>query len=586
MEPDATMSAAAGEYAGLDRYEARRRVVAALEAAGALELVEDHVHAVGRCYRCDTVVEPYLSDQWFVKMAPLAEPALAAWGNGELRFTPERWGKVYTHWLENVRDWCISRQIWWGHRIPVWTCAAGHAFAAREDPATCPECGSAELAQDPDVLDTWFSAWLWPFSTLGWPDETEDLATFYPTNTLVTASEILFFWVARMVMAGYYCTGEAPFSDVVINGTVRDAVGRRMSKSLGNGIDPRVVIDEHGADALRYTLLATAPTGTDLNLAPDDFKLGRNFANKLWNAARFVLLNLPPGFEPAAIGGLAGELGDADRWILHRLDETTRRVTASLDAFRLDEAALAIQDFLWHDYCDWTIEWSKAHLETARGDAVRSVLVTALERSLRLLHPIMPFVTEELWREMPASLREGESIMIAPWPEPAGWDFPEAVEAMKRVRSVISAVRELRGEYGVAPGRRAPVTVAAPAGPAREALERHAADAARLAWATELLVVDDPPRGEGLASRVVEGGIEVAVRLADLMDVERERRRLSEEIERAGSLLAATRGRLANEAFVARAPEEVVRREREKAADLEGTVERLGGLLAALGADR
>ncbi|HUP18491.1 MAG TPA: valine--tRNA ligase [Gemmatimonadota bacterium] len=586
LEPDATMSAEAGEYAGLDRYEARKRIVAALEADGALVKVEDHVHAVGRCYRCDTVVEPYLSDQWFVKMEPLARPALSAWERGDLKFTPERWGKVYAHWLENVRDWCISRQIWWGHRIPVWTCARGHAFAAREDPTECPECGSADLTQDPDVLDTWFSSWLWPFSTLGWPDETADLTTFYPTNTLVTASEILFFWVARMVMAGYYSTGEAPFFDVVINGTVRDARGRRMSKSLGNGIDPRDVIDEHGADALRYTLLAAAPTGTDLNLAADDFKLGRNFANKLWNAARFVLLNLPQGFEPVAVDEIEDDVSDAEHWILHRLDETTRRVTAAIEAFRLDEAALGIQDFLWHDYCDWTIEWSKAHLEGARGEAVRSVLVTALERSLRLLHPIMPFVTEELWRELPASLREADSIMVAPWPEPAGWDFPEAVEAMKRVRSVISAVRELRGEYGVTPGRRAPVTVAAPAGPARAALERHAADAARLAWATELAVVDEAPRGDGVVSRVVEGGIEVAVRLADLMDVEKERRRLSEEIERAASLLASARGRLENEAFVSRAPEDVVQREREKAADLEGAVERLGGLLAALGTGR
>ncbi|MDX1622392.1 MAG: valine--tRNA ligase [Gemmatimonadota bacterium] len=585
LEPDATMSEAAGGYAGLDRYEARKRIVDDLEDRGRLEKVEAHEHAVGRCYRCDTVVEPRLSDQWFVKMKPLAAPALEAWREGTLSFTPERWGKVYEHWLENVRDWCISRQIWWGHRIPVWTCGEGHEFAAREDPDVCPECGSERLEQDPDVLDTWFSSWLWPFSTLGWPEETEDLQTFYPTDTLVTASEILFFWVARMVMAGYYCMDECPFSDVVINGTVRDHLGRRMSKSLGNGIDPRAVIDEHGADALRYTLLASAPTGTDLNLAIEDFEMGRNFANKLWNATRFVSIQLPETFEPLPREKLAGHpaVTDAERWILHRLDETTRTATARAEAFRLNDAALAIYDFLWHDFCDWTIEWSKAHLEGDRGELVRSVLVAVLERSLRLLHPIMPFVTEELWQRLPEACRTGESIVVAPWPEARGWDFPAATESMALARAVIAAIRNLRAEYRVEPGRRAPATVVAAEPEAREQLERHADDIARLAASSGVQVLAEAPREEGTVSQVVEGHVEVSVRLADLVDLERERERLDGEIARTRSLLEASRAKLANEQFVEKAPAEVVEREREKQEDLERAVERLGSLRAALG---
>ncbi|HUP00260.1 MAG TPA: valine--tRNA ligase [Gemmatimonadota bacterium] len=599
LNPDATMNEAAGRFAGLDRFEARRQIVAALEEEGYLEKVEDHAHAVGRCYRCGTVVEPYLSDQWFVRMKPLAEPALAAARDGTLRFTPQRWTKVYEHWLENVRDWCISRQIWWGHRIPVWTCGRGHVFAAREDPDRCPECGSAELQQETDVLDTWFSAWLWPFSTLGWPDETEDLATFYPTQTLVTGAEILFFWVARMVMAGYYCTGRCPFTDVVIHGTVRDERGRRMSKSLGNGIDPREVIAEHGADALRFTLVTAAPTGTDLQLAPDHFIAGRNFANKLWNAARFVFLNVPESFAPSppekarpedagtdgagADRETAGDEQEAvDRWILHRLDETTRAVDASLAAFRIGDAAGAIYSFLWHDYCDWYIEWCKAGLDRPHGDRTRSVLLTGLERSLRLLHPFMPFITEEIWQALPAPLRAAESIMIEEWPGPAGWDYPEEAGRVALMQEIIGRARNLRAEYGVPPGRRAPLIVAAAEPKAREELARHAADIARLAGASETRVVPDTPRGDGTVVQVVRGGIEVAVRLADLVDVDKERERLTSEIRRTEALLGSTRHKLADREFIARAPDEVVERERRKAVDLEGALERLNDLVAAL----
>jgi valyl-tRNA synthetase len=580
LAPDATMSEAAGRFAGLDRFAAREAVLEALESQGFLVSEEEIRHSVGRCYRCDTVVEPYLSDQWFVRMRPLAEPALAALREGKLSITPARWEKVYAHWLENVRDWCISRQIWWGHRIPVWTCANGHQFAAREDPERCPECGSESLEQDPDVLDTWFSSWLWPFSTLGWPDETEDLATFYPTNTLVTASEILFFWVARMVMAGYFCMGENPFRDVVINGTVRDAKGRRMSKSLGNGIDPREVIDEHGADALRFTLVAAAPTGTDIHLAPEDFKIGRNFANKLWNAARYVLMNVPADLEPAELDLAA--LEPPDKWILHRLDAATEAVDRALASFRMNDAAQAIYEFLWRDYCDWYIEWSKPRLAGEGGDAVRGVLLVALERSLRLLHPFMPFVTEELWRQLPVGLRGEESIMIAPWPEPAGWSYPAESAAMELIQQVIGAARALRARYDVPPARRASMTIAAEDAADRATLERFVDDIARLALASEAQVVDSAPRGEGIAGEVVRGGIEVAVRLADLVDVARERERLGAEIAGVERLLGSAQAKLADERFVSRAPAEVVAREREKAADLERSLERLRELESSL----
>jgi valyl-tRNA synthetase len=583
LNPDASMNEHAGRFEGLDRFEARRQIVEALEAEGLLEKIEDHQHAVGHCYRCDTVVEPYLSDQWFVRMGPLAKPALDAYRAGELGFSPSTWGKTYEHWLENVRDWCISRQIWWGHRIPVWTCANGHQFAAREDPERCPDCDDRDLTQDPDVLDTWFSSWLWPFSTLGWPDETEDLETFYPTQILVTASEILFFWVARMVMAGYYCTERSPFSDVVINGTVRDEIGRRMAKSLGNGIDPREMIDQFGTDALRYTLVTLVPTGVDLKLATDDFKVGRNFANKLWNAARFVFLNTPEGFEPQPIEAIDPKsLGDRERWLLERLDETIVAVDGHLEAFRLDEASNALRDFLWHDYCDWAIEWSKTDLDGPDGDTVRNVLLGVLERGLRLLHPIMPFVTEELWQRLPATMRSGESIMIAAWPEPQEWNFGLEAARVGLLREVIVAARNLRSGYEVAPSHKAPLVIVVEDGEDRAALDRHAADVARLAGASEARVVAEAPSENGFVSRVVRGGIEVAVRLADLIDIERERERLIAESDRKQRQLAAVQHKLDNAEFVAKAPEQVVAREREKAADLEQALDRLDELLEAL----
>ncbi|HSH46315.1 MAG TPA: valine--tRNA ligase, partial [Longimicrobiales bacterium] len=463
LTPDGHMTDDVPEaFRGLDRFEARKKVVAELDALGLLERVEHHTHTVPRCYRCDTVVEPRLSEQWFVKMKPLAEPALAASRDGRVRFTPQRWQKVYEHWLENIRDWCISRQLWWGHRIPVWYCQSeecGETIVAREDPTECPKCGGGELRQDADVLDTWFSSWLWPFSTLGWPEETEDLKAFYPTHTLSTAPEILFFWVARMIMAGLEFMGEVPFRDVLLHATVRDHHGRKMSKSLGNGIDPLEVVERFGADALRYTVVAGAAVGTDIYLNYENleeaFAPGRNFANKLWNAGRFALMNL--GDEPVKTPEeVAGDLELADRWILSRLNHTTRRVTGSLESYRLHEAAESVHGFFWGEVADWYLELIKGRLNGEAGEASReaakATLVAVLDGVFRLLHPIMPFITDELWRRLPWP--EGgsrpESLVVAGWPEPvAGRDDRDAEAQLDALQELISTVRGLRSEYDV-----------------------------------------------------------------------------------------------------------------------------------------
>ncbi|MGH7506667.1 MAG: valine--tRNA ligase, partial [Longimicrobiales bacterium] len=429
MNPDATMGPnAPAEYRGLDRFEARGRVIAAFEEQGLLDRIEDHTFALPRCYRCETIVEPRLSEQWFVRMKPLAEPALAASRDGRVRFTPERWKKVYENWLENIHDWCISRQLWWGHRIPVWYCqtdGCSEMIVAREDPASCRKCGGEALRQDEDVLDTWFSSWLWPFSTLGWPEDTPDLAAFYPTSTLVTAPEILFFWVARMIMAGLEFMGEIPFADVYLNGTVRDLEGRKMSKSLGNGIDPLEVVQLFGADALRYTVIAASGLGTDLYMdyrnLEETFKPGRNFANKVWNAARLVLMNL--GDEPVrTLDEVEAHLEVADRWILSRFNAAAREVTRQLEGFRFKEAAEAAYHFFWGELADWYLEMVKLRLRGEGGDesreAAKATLVAVLDGILRLLHPMMPFITEALWRKLPLPAEREESLIIARWPEP------------------------------------------------------------------------------------------------------------------------------------------------------------------------
>jgi valyl-tRNA synthetase len=574
LTPDARISLAAPQrFQGLDRYEARRRVVAEFEAAGLLEKVEPHRHAVGHCYRCDTVVEPRLSDQWFVRMEPLARPALARYRDGTLRFIPERRGDDYTQWLEGIRDWCISRQLWWGHRIPVWYCQSegcARTTVSRTDVEACPGCGGA-VRQDDDVLDTWFSSWLVPFSSLGWPDRTTDLATFYPGHTLVSAPEILFFWVARMIMAGLHFMGEVPYRHIYLHGTVRDTQHRKMSKSLGNGIDPLEVVERYGADALRYSLVSGMSVGTDVILDPDDleasFAAGRNFANKLWNAGRFILSDLDRPPRPLAGGPRAvrrDELTLTDRWIIARCDATVREATEAYEKFRLNEAAAAVYRFLWSDLADWYIEQIKPRLygDVPGGDVARAVATQTFDVALRLLHPIMPFVTEALWRRFPGRPATA-SVSVAPWPRPDGRAAdPAALAEFDRVQQVVGAIRGIRAEYGVPPGQAVRAFVSQNGGAPDAALDHERATIVRLARLSDLILAEATERVGGHA--VLPDGTAVFVALGDAIDVGRECFRLGAEAERLGGLLAAQEKKLGNAQFVARAPADVVARERDK----------------------
>ncbi|CAN5673116.1 valine--tRNA ligase [soil metagenome] len=594
MTPQAALNDQVPEpFRGLDRFEARRRVMAAMEELGLVEKVEDHTHSIPHCYRCDTIVEPRLSEQWFVRMKPLAEPALAASREGRLRFTPDRWTKVYDQWLENIRDWCISRQLWWGHRIPVWYCRADgcdEVLAAREDPTTCPKCGGNDLEQDPDVLDTWFSSWLWPFSTLGWPDETADLKAFYPTHTLVTAPEILFFWVARMVMAGYEFMGDAPFSDVYLTGTVRDTQGRKMSKSLGNGIDPLEVVRLYGADALRYTVISSVGFGTDVYMDPDDldssFSVGRNFANKIWNAGRFALMNIGDDQVPA-IDDVRDDLELADRWILSRLSVATADVTRSLEAFRFHEAAEGAYHFFWGELADWYLELVKPRMlpdaDPASRLAAKATLVHVLDGALRLLHPIMPFITEALWLRLPVpeGVTREESLVVGAWPVPAPRD-EQAEAAMAALMELIGAVRALRSEYNVPAGSHVTIRITGVADTLRHALDAEERAVRRMARVSDI-AFDGATDGTLGAHAVLRNGVDLFVPLADVIDVAQERQRLGKELERIAGQVRATETRLGSEQFTARAPAEIVAREREKVDSLRDQQQRLEAKLRGLG---
>ena len=576
LTPEARMSLAAPErFQGLDRYEARRRVVQEFEQLGLLEGVDQHRHAVGHCYRCDTVIEPRLSEQWFVRMAPLARPALEAYRHGRLRFVPERRGDDYARWMETIRDWCISRQLWWGHRIPVWYCQVercGKMIASRTDIERCPDCGGP-VRQDEDVLDTWFSSQLVPVSSLGWPDDTDDLARYYPGHTLVTAPEILFFWVARMVMAGLEFRSEIPCSTVYLHGTVRDTQHRKMSKSLGNGIDPLDVVALYGADALRYTLVAGSAVGTDVILDPDDiessFAPGRNFANKLWNAGRFILSNLDGPVRPLA-GPHPGvvrreELALADRWIIARCDATVGEVTEALERFRLNEAAAAAYRFVWSDLADWYIEQIKPRLagDQPGGDVARAVAAQTFDVALRLLHPVMPFITEALWQRLPGG-PEGASISLAPWPRPdARARDAAALEQFGAVQELISAVRALRGEYGVQPGQSVKIWIAN-AGPG-DVFHRERGTIRRLARISEL---EHRPADSHLgAHAVLRDGTGVFMPAEGVFDVDREIERLQKEADRLSRAIESQHRKLANDQFTSRAPADVVQRERDKLKD-------------------
>ncbi len=599
---DGRMTEEAGSrYAGLDRYEARERVVADLEGEGRLLRVEEHEHAVGRCDRCNSVVEPLVSRQWFVRMKPLAAPAIAAVRDGRVRFVPERFARVYEHWLENVRDWCISRQLWWGHRIPAWHCPdCGETTVAREReaPRTCPRCGSARLERDPDVLDTWFSSALWPFSTLGWPEETEDMRRFYPTDVLVTGYDIIFFWVARMVWSSLEFTGREPFRHVYVHGIVRDSLGRKMSKSLGNGVDPLEVIEKYGADTLRFTLITGVTPGNDQRWHWERVEGSRNFCNKVWNAARFVLAQLD-GFTPPAGGaadrtagsGDAGSPGAAptaeplavppgaelpERWIISRANGLVAEVTDLLERFELGEAARLLYDFFWGEFCDWYLELAKPRLSGPGRDGVRRTLWSVLETWLRLAHPFLPFITEEIWQRLP---HRGESLAVAPWPA-AGPRDEEAEGDMGFLMEVTRAVRNLRAEMRIAPAARAVVRARAE-GRERRLLTVGAPLVQQLAGLAELRL-DPDGDAPGKAVTAVVGGTVLSLPLEDLVDVERELARLERELAAAREELRRVEAKLGDPRFRERAPAEVVAKEEAKRQDLALRAARLSHRVSEL----
>ncbi len=553
------------ELAGLDRFDARKKIVQMLEAAGLLEKVEPHQHAVRHCYRCDTVVEPRLSDQWFVKMQPLAVRALSAYRAGEVRFVPEHWGATYEHWMENIRDWNISRQLWWGHRIPVFTCRqCGEQWADREDPRRCRKCGGP-VERDPDVLDTWFSSWLWPFATFGWPERTPDLARFYPGHTLVTAPEILFFWVARMIMAGYHFLGDRPFATVYLHGTVRDTLHRKMSKSLGNGIDPLDVVRLYGADALRWTVIGGSSLGADVILDPSDlettFAPGRNFANKLWNIGRFILAQLPERVQPLESFERA-KLPLADRWILMRANSAVHAATEYMEQFRLDEAAKRCYEFVWGELADWYVEAVKPRLASGDAAAAQAVLAYCFDTALRLLHPVVPFITEELWQKIPGR-KQDELLAVAPWPS----FRPELVDSeldaqFLRVKQVVEEIRSIRAEYKVPPKTRLRASITARGRDNREVFEAESETIRRLAQLDELSFDGGSKRIGAYA--IFGDGSEVFVALEGAIDLQQECRRLSGDLARLEHQLSGLAAKLTNQNFVARAPADVVAKEREK----------------------
>ncbi|KYH31841.1 valine--tRNA ligase [Neomoorella mulderi] len=578
---DAVMTEEAGPYAGMERYACRQRIVEDLKNKGFLVKVEDHTHAVGHCYRCGTVVEPLVSPQWFVRMAPLAAPAIQAAKEGKVRFIPERFTKIYLNWLENIRDWCISRQLWWGHRIPVWYCQqCGEEICAVADPEECPACGSTALEQDPDVLDTWFSSALWPFSTLGWPEDTPELKTFYPTSVLVTGRDIIFFWVARMLFMGLEFMGQVPFREVFIHGLVLDAQGRKMSKSLGNGVDPMEVIEKYGADCLRFMLVTGNTPGNDLRFHPERLEGTRNFTNKIWNAARFALMNLED-FKPVPLE--PKDLALPDRWILSRLNGLIREVTEGLEAYEIGEVARLLYDFFWGEFCDWYIELIKPRLygkDQKARQVAQGVLVEVLGKSLQLLHPFMPFITEEIWQHLPG---KRESIMISSWPRVLPErDDNDAEKAMELVMAVIRAIRNLRSEMNVPPGRSAGVILVTASGEDRQTLQEASGYLEVLAAASPVEVKAALPQPPARAATAVTGGVQVFLPLAGLIDLEKEQARLEKELQNTRAELEKVEKKLARVDFRTKAPAAIVAKEEAKAAELKSKVAALSQRLSFL----
>lgn len=571
-----------GKYNGMDRYEARKAIVADLEAEGYLVKVEDYSHSVGTCYRCHSDVEPISSEQWFVKMAPLAKEAIRVVEDGEVKFVPERFSKTYLNWMYNVRDWCISRQLWWGHRIPAWYCAdCGHVTVSKEDATECEACHSKNIEQDPDVLDTWFSSALWPFSTLGWPEETEDLKYFYPTDVLVTGYDIIFFWVARMIFSACEQMHKIPFHTVLIHGLIRDPQGKKMSKSAGNGVDPIEMIERFGADALRFNIITGNSPGNDMRFYVERCEAMRNFANKLWNASRFVMMNLTIGDC-----ALPEKLELEDRWILSKLNSLRGEVRENLDRYELGIAAQKIYDFIWDSYCDWYIELTKPRLnggDAAAKEGAERVLLYVLTDILKLLHPFMPFITEEIFQAIP---HEGEALIIAPFPKyDEALSFPKDEEGFERVMEVIRAVRSRRAEMNVPPSRKAKVIICAQD---QETYRSSAKYLSRLASASEVEVrgisgagSDAEENAKGMVT-VTTSSARVLMPMAELVDLEAERARLEKELEKARAQLEAQNKKLANESFVSRAPEAVVNAERERAEKAKALIANLEESLAKL----
>ena len=562
MDESGAINENGGKYAGMPGLEARKKIVEDLKEQGFLVKVEPIKHNVGECYRCKTVVEPRVSEQWFVKMKPLAEPAIQAVEDGRTKFVPDRFSKIYFHWLENIRDWCISRQLWWGHRIPAWYCEdCGEMIVAREEPHVCPKCGSAHLRQDPDTLDTWFSSALWPFSTLGWPDKTPDLDYFYPTNTLVTGYDIIFFWVVRMMFSGLKHTGEVPFNTVLIHGLVRDSQGRKMSKSLGNGIDPLQVIDEYGADALRFMLATSTSPGNDMRYSVEKVEACRNFANKIWNAVRFILMNTE-GHD--VTNALPENLSLEDRWIVDAFNHLSQEVTENLEHFELGVAGQKVYDFLWDVFCDWYIEISKIRLNSgseAEAQSARQVLVWVMSGTLQLLHPFMPYITEEIWQSLP---HEGEAIVVSKWPEynPAHC-FPEAAAEMEKIMDVVRSVRNRRAEMNVQPSRKTHLYVETTSA---ETFEDGTPILERLAFASgvEIGAQFNVPG----AVTIVTPGAKVFIPMDELVDKDAEQKRLTKELESAQKQYDTAQAKLKNEKFISKAPADVVEGVTQNAAKL------------------
>ncbi len=578
--------------AGKPAKKARGMVVELLQERGFLITTEDHAHSIGKCYRCKAVVEPYLSPQWFVKTTPLAEPAIKAVEDGAVRIIPKGWENTYFDWMRNIKDWCISRQIWWGHRIPAWYCDdCGELMVTRTDAAACKKCGSKNIRQETDVLDTWFSSALWPFSTLGWPDKTGELKVYYPTSVLVTSFDIIFFWVARMIMMGLHFMKEVPFRDVYIHALVRDAEGQKMSKSRGNVIDPLVMIDQYGTDAFRFTLSAFAAQGRDIKLSPERIEGYRNFANKIWNASRFVLMNLDQDFAPAPASATAS-LSLADRWILSRLNSVTKDIQCALSEYRFNDVASSLYQFIWHEYCDWYLELSKPALNQEKDSpsrtATQAVLARVLETALRLLHPLMPFITEEIWQTLPEQARnrqscgehakagkQYDSIMVSPYPVADEKLINPGIEQdMQMVMDLILAIRNIRGEMNIAPSLQITAIVKVDHAKLGEHLEQSALYVKTLARVSDLRIGTEERKPKITATAVIKGA-EVYVPLEGLLDLDQERERLQKDMTKISQEIEVLSKKLLNRNFVDKAPQDVVAKNREKLAELKSKYEKL-----------